>query len=236
MLPQRNFILNILSLLTPTSDPNIRPPLHGLQTSTEDAKNEQSILKSKPTDLYCHLTHWRESPLTVGSVGPCPRAPSGGIRVQLRHRERGAEYGSAPSRQSGRRAEGKGTGPGELPQDQRAVFECADWARGQNTRVSKSSMHACRFMYVCCVQILEPCDSVVLNVCRLCVSTCYPRVGWWWGGPRLQCRAESSRRREIGLKQTHYGKQLPGRGSGPAGPAARGLGRKLPGWQESLDV
>lgn len=60
--------------------------------------------------------------------------------------------------------------------------------------------------------------------------------GWWWGGPRLQCGAESSRRREIGLEQTHYGKQLPGRGSEPAGPAARRLGRKLPGLQEYLDV
>lgn len=76
----------------------------------------------------------------------------------------------------------------------------------------------------CCVQVPEPCVSAVLNVCCLCVSTCYTRVGWWWGGPRLQCRAESSRRREIGLEQTHYGKQLPGRGSRPAGPAARRLG------------
>lgn len=73
-----------------------------------------------------------------------------------------------------------------------------------------------RTLCICCVK------------CVLCVSTCYTRVGWWWGGPRLQCRAESSRRREIGLEQTHYGKQLPGRGSRPAGPAASRLGGSSP--------
>lgn len=56
----------------------------------------------------------------MGSVGPCPRAPSGGSGAQLRHRERGAENVSAPSRYSGRRAEGKGPGPGELSKEERA--------------------------------------------------------------------------------------------------------------------
>lgn len=77
--------------------------------------------------------------------------------------------------------------------------------------------------------------SAVFNVGRSCARTCDTRMGRRWGGPCLQCRAESSRRREIGLEQTHYGKQLPGRGSGPAGPAAERLGRRLPGLQVRLD-
>lgn len=176
----------------------------------------------------------------MGSVGPCPRAPSGGSRAQLRHRERGAEIVSAPSRYSGRRAEGKGTGPDELSKDKRAggrwVLNCerTGWAWGLYTGlfIECTRVGSCIFVVFRCSNPV----ICVLNVCRLCVSTCYTQELGGWGGPRLQCGAESSRRREIGLEQTHYGKQLPGRGSGPAGPAARRLGRKLPGLQEYLDV
>nr|KAF6277110.1 hypothetical protein mMyoMyo1_010285 [Myotis myotis] len=81
-----------------------------------------------------------------------------------------------------------------------------------------------RTLRICCVQgVLSACEHVL------------HAVGGWWGGPRLQRRAESSRRREIGLEQTHYGKQLPGRGSRPAGPAARRL-EEAPWLQECLGV
>lgn len=241
-LLQRNFTLTLPSFVCAYVGPHhlASPSWIGNQHLGCEARTKYSQVKANrsvppPPSLA------GASPRTVGSVGPCPRAPSGGSRAQLRHRVRGAEYASAPSRSSGRRAEGKGTGPGEQSKEQprgAAGYSTVRALMGRRDCTHESlkiECHARRCMYVCCVRALEPCVSAVCNVCRLCARTCYTRIGRWWGGPCLQCRAESSRRREIGLEQTHYGKQLPGRGSGPAGPAARRLGRKLPGLQVCLD-
>lgn len=138
------------------------PPPHGLEARTQ---KEPGVLKSDPNIPSPHSLAG-EGPLSVGSVGPCPRVPSGGSSAQLRHRERGAEYCSAPWRWSGRRAEGKGSGQVSHPRARglgacRALnCENTGWAGELYRRALASSMHTCRFVYVCCIQVLEPCVSL----------------------------------------------------------------------------
>lgn len=164
----------------------------------------------------------------MGSVGPCPRAPSGGSSAQLRHRERGAEIVSAPSRYSGRRAEGRGTGPGELSKDQSAgrrwVLHCerTGWARGLYTGL----FILCTRVGSCICVVFRCSNPVicVLNVCRLCVRTCYRQeVG---GG---EVRASSAGRSPHGGVKLVWSKHITesnyrGEVLGPRDPQPGGWG------------